>query len=92
MVSAQIYTIHLTALKTFIIVFDTFVPHTDELWFNNAQIYTKTFNSCAFNWLVKLSINNCAEVSVIDNTKNMIAIAHFYWLKKHMSHGLSVWI
>ena len=48
--SAQIYTIHLTALKTFIKVFDFFVPlgDTDE-WFNNAQIYTKTFNSCAFN-------------------------------------------
>ena len=49
--SAQIYTIHLTALKTFIKVFDLFVPlgDKDELWFNNAKNYTKTFNSCAFN-------------------------------------------
>ena len=27
----------------------TFLWDTDELGFNNAQIYTKTFNSCAFN-------------------------------------------
>ena len=49
--SAQIYTIHLTALKTLIKVFDFFVPHgdSDELWFNNAKIYTKIFNSCALN-------------------------------------------
>ena len=47
--NAQIYTIYLIAV--FIKVFDFFVPlgDTDELWFNNAQIYTKTFNSCAVN-------------------------------------------
>ena len=49
--NAQIYTIHvyLISVKTFIKVFDFFVPlgDTDELWFNNAQIYTQTFNSCA---------------------------------------------
>ena len=49
--SAHIYTIHLTALKTFIKVFYFFVPlgDKDKSWFNNAQIYTKSFNSCAFN-------------------------------------------
>ena len=66
---AQLYTIHLIAVKTLITVFYCVVPlgDTDELWFNNAQIYTKTFNSCAVNLLLKLSINNCAEVSGIDN-------------------------
>ena len=49
--NAQIYTIHLIAVKTFIKVFYFFVPLGDKdlLWFNNAQIYTKTFNSCAVN-------------------------------------------
>ena len=46
--NAQIHTIYLIAVKTFIKVFDCFVPlgDTDKLWFNNAQIYTITFNSC----------------------------------------------
>ena len=78
--NAQIYTIYLIAVKTFIKVFDFFVPlgDTDELWFNNAHIYTKTLYSCAVNTLFKPFINNRAEVSVIDNNKNMIAIAHFF--------------
>ena len=69
--AAQIYTIHLTAVKRFIKVFDFFVllGDTDELWFNNAQMYTKTYKSCEVNSLFKLSINNCAEVSVIVNQK-----------------------
>ena len=49
--NAQIYTIHLIAVKTLITVFDFVVPlgDTDELWFNNAQIYTKTLNRCTGN-------------------------------------------
>ena len=44
--NAHIYTIYLIAVKTFIKVCDLFVliGDTDKLWFNNAQIYTKTFN------------------------------------------------
>ena len=49
--NAQIYTIHLIAVKTLIKVFDFVVPlgDTDELWFNNSQIYTRTLNRCAGN-------------------------------------------